>query len=101
MNPSGAVVGASSTATVTIKDDDLPPTVGFSVVSSSGGRAGTVTIAVTLSAASEKTVTVKFAAGGGTATNGTDYTLTAGTLTFAARRNDQADYAQHHPGHDS
>jgi hypothetical protein len=36
-----------------------------------------------LSAASEKTVTVKFAAGGGTASNGTDYTLTAGTLTFA------------------
>jgi RHS repeat-associated protein len=83
-NAAGAVVGMKSAATVTIKDDDLPPTVGFSTVSSSVGEGvGTVTIAVTLSAVSEKTVTVKYAAGGGTATNGADYTLTAGTLTFA------------------
>jgi RHS repeat-associated protein len=83
-NPTGAVVGDSSVATVTIRDDDPPPKVGFAVSASSFSEgAGSVTIAVTLSAASEKTISVNFAAAGGTAASGSDYTLTAGTLTFA------------------
>jgi len=40
-----------------------------------------VNLAVTLSSASEKTVTVNYSATGGTATGGgVDYTLTSGTL---------------------
>ena len=39
---------------------------------------------VTLSAASGKTVTVDYATSNGTATAGSDYTATSGTLTFSA-----------------
>jgi probable HAF family extracellular repeat protein len=49
------------------------------------GNAGTRTAAftVTLSAASAQTVTVAFATAGGTATAGSDFQSTSGTLTFA------------------
>ena len=71
----------------TIQDDDLAPTVGIGSMSVSEGDSGntTVNLPVTLSAASGRTVTVKYAdAGTGSATSGTDYqALTAGTLTFA------------------
>ncbi|RVT98545.1 hypothetical protein EOD42_00010 [Rhodovarius crocodyli] len=42
------------------------------------------TLTVTLSAAATGTVSVNYATGGGTATAGSDYTATSGTLTFAA-----------------
>ena len=44
----------------------------------------TVDFAVTLSRASSRTVTVDYATSDGTATAGSDYTATSGTLTFAA-----------------
>ena len=73
--------------TGTIQDDDRAPTVGIGSASVSEGDSGntTVNLPVTLSAASGRTVTVKYAdAGTGSATSGTDYqALTAGTLTFA------------------
>jgi probable HAF family extracellular repeat protein len=49
------------------------------------GNAGTrtATFTVTLSAASAQTVTVAFATAGGTATAGSDFQSTSGTLTFA------------------
>jgi hypothetical protein len=83
-SPTNATLGANTTHTYTINDDDAAPTVAFSAASSSGSEATTsVNLAVTLSAASGQTVTVNYAATGGTATGGgTDYTLTAGTLTF-------------------
>ena len=43
---------------------------------------GTMTFAVTLSEAATEQVTVAYATSGGTATQGTDYTATGGTLTF-------------------
>ena len=43
----------------------------------------TAGFAVTLSAASDQTVTVDYETAGGTATEGTDYSRAAGTLTFA------------------
>jgi hypothetical protein len=46
--------------------------------------AGTATITATLSAVSGRTVTVDYATSDSTATAGSDYTATSGTLTFAA-----------------
>ena len=47
---------------------------------------GTLDFVVTLSRALEETVTVEYRTQDGTAQAGEDYTLTSGTLTFAARR---------------
>lgn len=69
--------------TLTVVDDEV--TVGFA---SRGSRkvetAGSAGVAVTLSGAATGKVTVRYAATGGTATNGKDYTLAAGTLTFTS-----------------
>jgi Calx-beta domain/Peptidase_C39 like family len=60
------------------------PTVQCQSASSSGSEATSpAVITVTLSAASAQTVTVLYATSDGTATAGSDYTATSGTLTFA------------------
>ena len=83
-SPSNATLGANTTHTYTILDDDAAPTVQFSAAYSSGSEATTsVNLAVTISAASGKTVTVNYAATGGTATNGTDYTISGTQVTFS------------------
>ena len=84
-NPDNASLGVGGDiATLTITDDDEPPTVQFSSsaysVSESGG---TATITATLSAASSLPITVTYAAGDGNATDGSDYTAISGTLAFA------------------
>ena len=84
-NPDHAALGAQSTATLTIVDNEGTPTVQFSPSSISvdenvaGGQA---TIRVTLSHASTQQVTVDYVTSGGTATAGSDYTAASGTLTF-------------------
>ena len=66
--PVNALIGTPSAATLTILDDDNPPTVQFSMSSYPAGEgAGTATITVTLSAASEQVATVDYAATAGTA----------------------------------
>ena len=81
--PTNATLGATTTHTYTITDDDAAPTVAFSTSSSSGNETVTpANIAVTLSSASGLTVSVNYSVTGGTATSGTDYSLSAGTLTF-------------------
>lgn len=79
---------AAAIHTHTILDDiDLPPTVQFSAQTQTQAEAaGTVTIGVTLSAPSGRTISVPYSvAAGSTATGGgTDYTITAGPLTIAA-----------------
>jgi hypothetical protein len=67
----------------TILNDVPPPRINFNVPSASGNANGqTVAIEVDLTAASNQTVTVNYIVVGGTAKNGTDYTLAPGTLTF-------------------
>ena len=83
-NPStGATLGATTTAVLTILDDEQ--TLQFSapvyVVNES---AGTVTVTVTRSGPTVGSVTVDYATAAGTATSGVDYTDVSGTLTFAA-----------------
>jgi Calx-beta domain/FG-GAP-like repeat len=62
-----------------------PPLISISDVTVTEGNTGTrpATFTVTLSAASTETVTVAYAAGKDTATAGSDYQATSGTLTFA------------------
>ena len=73
----------------TITDDDATPSLSINDVSLTEGNAGTkpFTFTVTLSAASGRSVTVKYATANGTATAGTtgsaDYVATSGTLTFS------------------
>jgi Big-like domain-containing protein/Calx-beta domain-containing protein len=72
----------------TIVDDDSAPLPSLSIndVSIPEGNSGTAnaTFTVSLSAASGQSVTVNYATASGTATSGSDFTSTSGTLTFAA-----------------
>ena len=84
VNPStGATLGATKTAVLTILDDEQ--TLQFSapvyVVNES---AGIVTVTVNRSGPTVGSVTVDYATAAGTATSGLDYTDVSGTLTFAA-----------------
>ena len=87
-NPLNAALGAQTTHTYTITDNDDPPTVAFVTQASSGNESTAgVDIPVSLSAASQRTITVDYAvtAGDPAATgNGIDYTLADGQLTFIA-----------------
>lgn len=89
-NPTGATLGANTIYTYTILDDDDPPTVQFSLGTSAtiDESATAFNIALTLSAASGKSVSVVVTdALSGTATTSTDYSITGGspqTVTFSA-----------------
>ena len=87
-NATNAAIGRTET-TIGIVDNDSIGTPGLSVKDVAiDERAGTATFVVTLGAAagqaSNGTVTVDYATANGTATAGSDYTGTSGTLTFAA-----------------
>ncbi len=83
-----------NSATITLTDDDATPSLSVDSPSVTEGNSGSknLTFTVTLSAASGQQVTVNWAraAGGGTATSGTDYAvITGGTLTFPAETTSQ------------
>ena len=69
-----------------ISDDDAPPALSIADVSLNEGNAGTASavLSVSLSAASNSTVTVAYATAGGSAAAGSDFVQTSGTLTFPA-----------------
>ena len=80
---SGDVTPTTPTGTATIVDNDpLPQTQAINDQRVNEG-AGTATFTITLSAPSDKTVTVDYSTSPGTATPGQDYTPVNGTLTFA------------------
>ena len=68
----------------TINDDDALPTATIGNATVTEGDSGTVTaeFSVTLSAASEKTITINYSSADGSATASEDYTAVADTLTF-------------------
>ena len=84
--PFFAVLGARTVHTLTVIDNDLPPTASFANTSTSFGEATTSpTIPVVLSAPAGTRVKVNVAVAGGTATGGgVDYSLNSGTVYFEA-----------------
>src|SRR5207237_3706562 len=87
-NPSGgATLGTPDTAVLTIIDNDSGGVVPFSSATytvNEGVLSGKAVIKVTRSGGSASGVTVNYSTGDGTATAGSDYTATSGTLTFGA-----------------
>ena len=82
-NPTNAAI-ADDTGLGTITDDDAAPAITISDVTLAEGDAGTTNFqfTVTLTPSSGQSVTVDYATQDATANAGTDYTATAGTLTF-------------------
>lgn len=79
----GASLGALDEAALTIVDDDLPGTLQLSSATYSIGEGGVeLTVTVERVDGSEGTVGVSYATSNGTATAGSDYTSTSGTLSF-------------------
>ncbi len=81
--------GTTGPVSVTLKDNDSAASLatGFESSASSIPESQTsVRLPVVLSAASASTVTVDYSVVGGTAQAGSDFTLSAGTLTFAANK---------------
>jgi hypothetical protein len=83
-SPTNASLGSQSSQTITIVDNDAPPSIAFSQAASSKSEsAGPTSVSVALSAPSGQTVRVNYAVTPGTATGGgVDYTANSGTLTF-------------------
>ncbi len=83
--PVNATLGAQSTSTITILDDDPLPTVKFSAANVNFTEAnGNAVITVELDTASGRDVTVNYATSNGTASAGTDYTSESGSVTITA-----------------
>src|SRR6058998_408828 len=84
-NVTNGTESGTQQVTAVIADDDPSPTVTFSTAASSGAESiATLTVPVSLSAVSGRTVTVGLVLTGSTATGGgVDYSLASTTLTFA------------------
>ncbi|MFN0072672.1 MAG: Calx-beta domain-containing protein [Chloroflexota bacterium] len=82
-NPSNAVI-ADGQGVITVTDDDPLPTLSIASVAVDEGASGTTPaqLAVSLSAPSGRAVSLHYATADVTATAGSDYLATSGTLTF-------------------
>jgi hypothetical protein len=85
-NATGGIAIADPSGTGMIQNDDPDPTVSVADASVLEGDLGstTLTFPVTLSGPSGHEIDVDYATSDGTATAGSDYTATNGTLVFAA-----------------
>jgi hypothetical protein len=84
-NPSGAPIGDAE-GIATIANDDAPPVLSVTDVSSVEGNAGTrhLEFVVSLTGASDVDASVDFATVDGTATGGTDFVAASGILSLPA-----------------
>jgi hypothetical protein len=82
----GAVLGSPISAVLTIVENDPPPLAGSLQFSSTAygvdESGGSITITVTRTGGSYGAVNVNYAASGGTATSGADYTAPSGSLSW-------------------
>jgi hypothetical protein len=85
-NPTGTLGIDDAQGIGTIQNDDADPTVSVAAAAIAEGDTGTTTLSmpVTLSGPSGREVDVDYATSDGTATAGSDYAATSGTLVFAA-----------------
>ena len=85
-NPTGgAQLGPQNTALLTITDNDAGGVLRFKTATYSVSEVGPVaTITVTRSGGTASAVTVAYATSNGTASAGSDYSTTSGTLNFTA-----------------
>jgi len=83
LSPAVNAAVIDSSATGTIIDDDPPPAISISDASAKEGD-DAITFPVTLSAASSRRVSVKYATANGTAMAAEDFVQTAGVLEFRA-----------------
>ena len=83
--PTNGATLSDAQGIATVIDDDPVPSFSIGDVTQVEGDSGTAafTFTVTLSAASGQTATVNYATADGTALDGSDYSATSGTLTFA------------------
>lgn len=82
-NANNATLGTTDTTTVTIVDNDEPPTVAFNVADYSVDENGGVALVViSVSTPSGLPITVDISSADGTAVDGTDYTATSQTITL-------------------
>ena len=81
----GGAAGATTSAAVTITDDDPEPTLSVADASTTEGQTlgGVLTFTVSLSAISGKTVSVTYGTANGSAIGGSDFVITSGSLEFA------------------
>jgi YD repeat-containing protein len=82
--PIGADLGAASSHTLTLAENEAVPSLAVADATVAEGPAATATFAVTLSQVCSQAVSVAYATANGTATAGQDYTATSGTLTIEA-----------------
>jgi hypothetical protein len=83
VNPSGAILGAPSTATITIAAHQQVGAFALSAPTyAASAGSNSVTVAVTRVGGAEGQATVHYATAGGNAQPGVDYTPVSGTLTF-------------------
>jgi RHS repeat-associated protein len=83
-NPSNVILG-NSQSTITIIDNDLPPSLNIGDIEVIEGNDGTTnaSLIVSLDTPSSKTITVDYTTVEGTAKEGVDYQAKSGTITFA------------------
>jgi hypothetical protein len=83
----GATLGTPASATATIQDNDAAPqpgTLQFSGATATVGEAaGSITLTVNRVSGTDGAVSVNYSSANGSATAGSDYTATSGTLNFA------------------
>ena len=80
----GAVLGAQSTAVLTITDNDTAGTLSFSSATYAAVEGTSALVTVKRAGGAASGVTVHYATSDGSATQPADYTATSGDLTFAA-----------------
>ena len=83
-NDARVTIGDAAAAGAILDNDDVTLSIADAEVDEGDATGGLLTLVVTLSAASEQTVTAQYSTADGTASAGADYTaIVAGPLTFA------------------